>query len=218
MFQPNNRALLFICLLLLKTIITFATNYKNPTPMAIDLQVEGLTKSFGALLLFENISFSVEERQRIGLIARNGKGKSTLLKIIAGGENYDSGAIIFRKDLKVGYLEQEPHFEPGTKVLDACLRRNREKAAAISRYEKAIAGGNEDAVDEELGDLLFAVVNLIRYRQRSRSEDLLRRANNKFEQRFRKMETFAENSGIQLADLSAGELDELWKKAKSAEK
>ena len=55
--------------------------------MAIDLQVEGLTKSFGALLLFENISFSVEERQRIGLIARNGKGKSTLLKIIAGGEN-----------------------------------------------------------------------------------------------------------------------------------
>lgn len=121
--------------------------------MAIDLQVEGLTKSFGALLLFENISFSVEERQRIGLIARNGKGKSTLLKIIAGGENYDSGAIIFRKDLKVGYLEQEPHFEPGTKVLDACLRRNREKAAAISRYEKAIAGGNEQEIHDAMEEM-----------------------------------------------------------------
>ena len=138
---------------MLKTIITFATNYKIPTLMAIDLQVEGLTKSFGALLLFENISFSVEERQRIGLIARNGKGKSTLLKIIAGGENYDSGAIIFRKDLKVGYLEQEPHFEPGTKVLDACLRRNREKAAAISRYEKAIAGGNEQEIHDAMEEM-----------------------------------------------------------------
>ena len=89
--------------------------------MAIDLQIEGLSKSFGALVLFENISFSVEERQRIGLIARNGKGKSTLLKIIAGGENYDSGSIVFRKDLKLGYLEQEPHFESGLRVIDACL-------------------------------------------------------------------------------------------------
>ena len=111
--------------------------------MAIDLQIEGLSKSFGALVLFENISFSVEERQRIGLIARNGKGKSTLLKIIAGGENYDSGSIVFRKDLKVGYLEQEPHFEPGLRVIDACLRRNGEVADAISRYERVAAGGDE---------------------------------------------------------------------------
>ncbi len=111
--------------------------------MAIDLQIEGLSKSFGALVLFENISFSVEERQRIGLIARNGKGKSTLLKIIAGGENYDSGSIVFRKDLRVGYLEQEPHFEPGLRVIDACLRRNGEVADAISRYERVAAGGDE---------------------------------------------------------------------------
>ena len=68
-------------------------------------------------------------------------------------ENYDSGAIIFRKDLKVGYLEQEPHFEPGTKVLDACLRRNREKAAAISRYEKAIAGGNEQEIHDAMEEM-----------------------------------------------------------------
>lgn len=111
--------------------------------MAIDLQIEGLSKSFGALVLFENISFSVEERQRIGLIARNGKGKSTLLKIIAGGENYDSGSIVFRKDLRVGYLEQEPHFESGLRVIDACLRRNGEVADAISRYERVAAGGDE---------------------------------------------------------------------------
>ena len=111
--------------------------------MAIDLQIEGLSKSFGALVLFENISFSVEERQRIGLIARNGKGKSTLLKIIAGGENYDSGSIVFRKDLKLGYLEQEPHFESGLRVIDACLRRNGEVADAISRYERVAAGGDE---------------------------------------------------------------------------
>ena len=111
--------------------------------MAIDLQVEGLTKSFGALTLFENISFSIEERQRIGLIARNGKGKSTLLKIVAGGENYDSGSIVFRKDVKVGYLEQEPLFAPGTKVLDACLQRNSDKAGAISRYERALASGDD---------------------------------------------------------------------------
>ena len=121
--------------------------------MAIDLQVDGLTKSFGALLLFENISFSVEERQRIGLIARNGKGKSTLLKIISGEENYDGGSIVFRKDLKLGYLEQEPHFEQGLKVIDACLRRNREKAAAIARYENASKGGDDAELHAALEDM-----------------------------------------------------------------
>ena len=121
--------------------------------MAIDLQIEGLSKSFGALVLFENISFSIESSQRIGLIARNGKGKSTLLKIIAGGENYDNGSIVFRKDLKVGYLEQEPCFEPGTKVLDACLRRNGEKAAVISRYERATQSGDERELHSALEEM-----------------------------------------------------------------
>ena len=111
--------------------------------MAIDLQIEGLSKSFGALTLFENISFTVEERQKIGLIARNGKGKSTLLKIIAGGENYDEGSIVFRKGVKIGYLEQEPHFEKGLTVIEACLRRSNEKSAAISRYERAIVCNDE---------------------------------------------------------------------------
>ena len=121
--------------------------------MAIDLQVEGLSKSFGALVLFENISFSIESTQRIGLIARNGKGKSTLLKIIAGSENYDNGSIVFRKDLKVGYLEQEPRFEPGTKVLDACLRRNGEKSAVISRYERATQSGDERELHAALEEM-----------------------------------------------------------------
>ena len=121
--------------------------------MAIDLQVEGLSKSFGALVLFENISFSIESTQRIGLIARNGKGKSTLLKIIAGSENYDNGSIVFRKDLKVGYLEQEPRFEPCTKVLDACLRRNGEKSAVISRYERATQSGDERELHAALEEM-----------------------------------------------------------------
>ena len=121
--------------------------------MAIDLQIEGLSKSFGALVLFENISFSVEERQRIGLIARNGKGKSTLLKIIAGGENYDSGSIVFRKDLRVGYLEQEPRFERGLRVIDACLRRNAGIADAISRYERATADGDEQQLHAALEEM-----------------------------------------------------------------
>ena len=121
--------------------------------MAIDLQVEGLSKSFGALVLFEKISFSVATSQRIGLIARNGKGKSTLLKIIAGSENYDEGSIVFRKDLKVGYLEQEPRFEPGIKVLDACLRRNGEKSAVISRYERATQSGDDRELHAALEEM-----------------------------------------------------------------
>ena len=87
-----------------------------------------------------------------------------------------------------------------------------------SEVEAALSDNDDDAVDEELGDLLFAVINLIRYRKRSRSEDLLRRANGKFEQRFRIMEKEAENAGLQLADLSVEQLDALWEKAKTAEK
>ncbi|MBR1558457.1 MAG: ABC-F family ATP-binding cassette domain-containing protein [Prevotella sp.] len=85
------------------------------------LDVQQLTKSFGSLVLFENISFSVAEGQKVGLIAKNGTGKSTLLSIITGKEGYDSGEIIFRRDLKVGMLEQMPAFDPAERVLDACF-------------------------------------------------------------------------------------------------
>lgn len=85
------------------------------------LDVQGLTKSFGALVLFENLSFSIAEGQRVGLIAKNGTGKSTLLSILAGREGYDSGNIVFRRDLRVGFLEQSPRFSPTDSVLDACF-------------------------------------------------------------------------------------------------
>ena len=111
--------------------------------MAIDLQVENISKSFGDLSLFNDVSFVVEERQRVGLIARNGKGKSTLLKIIAGEEPLDGGKITLRNGIKVGYLEQEPDFASGLTVMEACLQRNSEKADLIARYEKALANGDD---------------------------------------------------------------------------
>ena len=85
------------------------------------LDVQNLTKSFGSLVLFENISFSIAERQRVGLIAKNGTGKSTLLSLLSGKDSCDSGNIIFRNDLKVGFLEQSPAFDPADSVLDACF-------------------------------------------------------------------------------------------------
>ena len=85
------------------------------------LDVQNLTKSFGALLLFKDICFSVAEGQKVGLIAKNGTGKSTLLSILMGKEGYDSGDIIFRRDLKIGMLEQTPVFDPEESVLDACF-------------------------------------------------------------------------------------------------
>ncbi|MEG0455544.1 MAG: ATP-binding cassette domain-containing protein, partial [Bacteroides sp.] len=74
------------------------------------LQIENLTKSFGDLVLLENSSFSIGEGQRIGLIAKNGSGKTTLLNIISSEEGYDSGNIVFRRDLRVGYLKQDPKY------------------------------------------------------------------------------------------------------------
>ena len=85
------------------------------------LDVQNLTKSFGSLVLFEDISFSIAEGQKVGLIAKNGTGKSTLLSVLSGKEGYDSGSIIFRRDLKVGMLEQSPVFDPQESVLDACF-------------------------------------------------------------------------------------------------
>ena len=85
------------------------------------LDVQHLTKSFGALTLFRDISFSIGEGQKVGLIAKNGTGKSTLLNILCGKEGYDAGDIVFRRDLKVGFLEQSPAFDPEESVLDACF-------------------------------------------------------------------------------------------------
>ena len=85
------------------------------------LDVQSLTKSFGAQVLFKDISFSIAEGQHVGLVAQNGTGKSTLLSILTGKEGYDSGSIIYRNDLRIGMLEQSPHFDPEESVLDACF-------------------------------------------------------------------------------------------------
>lgn len=85
------------------------------------LDVQNLTKSFGAQVLFKDISFSIAEGQHVGLVAQNGTGKSTLLSILTGKDGYDSGSIIYRNDLRVGMLEQSPYFDPEESVLDACF-------------------------------------------------------------------------------------------------
>ncbi len=122
------------------------TAFETDYIMAIDLQIEGLSKRFGDLELFSGISFTVEERKRIGLIARNGKGKSTLLKIVAGDEPADEGKITLRNGLRVGYLEQEPDFDGNLTVIEACLQRNSEKAQLIARYEQAMQAGDTAAL------------------------------------------------------------------------
>ena len=95
------------------------------------LDVQHLSKSFGVLQLFQDISFSIGEGQRVGLIAKNGTGKSTLLSILSGKEGYDSGDIVFRRDLKVGFLEQSPVFDPDESVLDACFNHQGEEEKVL---------------------------------------------------------------------------------------
>ena len=85
------------------------------------LDVQNLTKRFGAQVLFDKISFSIAEGQKVGLVARNGTGKSTLMSVLMDKEGHESGDIIYRRDLKIGYLEQSPQFDPEESVLDACF-------------------------------------------------------------------------------------------------
>lgn len=107
--------------------------------MASLLEVQHLTKRFGSRTLFHDISLSIAEGQRVGLIARNGEGKSTLLSILAGHEAQDEGTIVMRRDATVALLEQSPAFDPEETVIDACLSRTGELAELISRYERALA-------------------------------------------------------------------------------
>ena len=117
------------------------------------LQVEGLVKSFGDRVLFENLSLGVGEGQRIGLIAKNGTGKTTLLNIIAGREDYEAGRITFRRDLKVAYLEQNPAFPEGTTVLDACFLADSPALRAVAAYEQAVASADEDVLHRAMAEM-----------------------------------------------------------------
>jgi ATP-binding cassette subfamily F protein uup len=109
--------------------------------MAVDkpvLQVDGLTKLIGARVLFNNISFGIAEGKRVGLIAQNGTGKSTLLGILCDEEPYDSGSVVFRKDLRVGYLRQSPSYPPEFTVLEACFHHGNSTTSLIKEYEECL--------------------------------------------------------------------------------
>lgn len=122
------------------------------------LQIDSLTKSFGDLLLFNEISFGIAEGDKIGLIASNGSGKTTLLNIISGKEPYDDGRVVFRNDIRVDYLDQSPEFDPDLTVLEACFSVDNETVKLIARYEEIMASHNQDGLDEVLAkmDLLNA--------------------------------------------------------------
>lgn len=114
------------------------------------LQIDGLTKSFGELVLFNSITFGIVQGQKIGLIAKNGTGKTTLLNIIAGKEDYDAGSVVFRNDLRVGYLEQSPQYPVGLTVMQACFYSPNETVRLIAEYEAAMASGDHSNLEDIL--------------------------------------------------------------------
>lgn len=142
----------------------------NPIPY---IDVQNVTKSFGSHVLFKNISFSIAEGQRVGLIAQNGTGKSTLLSIISGKEGCDSGNIIFRKGISVGFLEQTPHFNPDDTVLEACFNHHGEeekvlkakqiltqlKINDLNQLMKHLSGGQQKRV--ALANILITAPDLL---------------------------------------------------------
>lgn len=121
--------------------------------MACCLQIENLTKSFGDLVLFENISFAVDDGRRVALVAKNGTGKTTLLNIIAGRESADAGQIVPRRDLRVAYLEQSPSYPAGMTVLEACFYSDNPALSAIAAYERAIADPSGAGLQEAIGQM-----------------------------------------------------------------
>ena len=133
------------------------------------LQIDGLTKSFGDLVLFEDITFGIAQGQKVGLIAKNGTGKTTLLNIIAGKEDYDSGAVVFRNDLRVGYLEQTPVYPEGLTVLQACFYSPNETVRLIAEYEEAMASDDHS----NLQDILMRMDNQKAWDYEQRAKQIL---------------------------------------------
>ena len=118
--------------------------------MACCLQVENLTKSFGDLVLFENISFAIEDGRRVALVAKNGTGKTTLLNIIAGREDHDGGSVVSRRDLRIAYLEQSPVYPAEMTVLEACFLSENPALKAIAEYERAIEEPSGEGLQEAM--------------------------------------------------------------------
>lgn len=118
--------------------------------MAYCLQVENLTKSFGEQVLFENISFAIEDGRRMALVAKNGTGKTTLLNIIAGREDHDTGSVVPRRDLRVAYLEQSPSYPAGMTVLEACFHSENPALKAIAAYERALEDPSGEGLQQAM--------------------------------------------------------------------
>lgn len=117
------------------------------------LQIENLSKSYGDRLLFHSVTFGVNQGDKIGLIAKNGTGKTTLLNIIAGKESPDDGTVVFRKDLRVGIVDQMPALDENATVIEACLKTTTPATRAIAGYEKAIAGSDTDAINTAIHEM-----------------------------------------------------------------
>jgi ATP-binding cassette subfamily F protein uup len=120
------------------------------------LSVENLSKMVGIRQLFKDLSFGIAEGEKVALVARNGTGKTTLLKILAGKDTADSGNVVFRKDIKIGYLPQDPIFEPGMLVIDALMNEESFEARLLKAYERALEGNGKamfEGKETELGDL-----------------------------------------------------------------
>lgn len=118
--------------------------------MASFLQIEDLTKSYGDRMLFDGVAFGVNEGDKIGIVAKNGTGKSTMLRIIAGKEDADSGNVVWRNGLRVGYLEQKPDFEGNPTVAEAALQGDSPVAAVVRDYEAAVASGDDDRIRDAM--------------------------------------------------------------------
>ena len=116
------------------------------------LDVQNLTKRFGAEVLFDNISFSIAEGQKVGLVARNGTGKSTLMSVLMDKEGHESGDIIYRRDLKVGYLEQSPKFDPEESVLEACFNHE-DNPEKVLKAKQILTQLHITNMDQPMGQL-----------------------------------------------------------------
>lgn len=114
------------------------------------LQVEGLTRRVGDRVLFENLSLGIAEGQRVGLIAKNGTGKTTLLNILCGLDSYDEGSVVFKRDLRVGYLQQSPVYPPDLTIMEACFWHGNSVTSLIKEYEQCMQTPGNPGLEELL--------------------------------------------------------------------